>query len=158
MALPAQYFRVGAGAVIVNASGLVFATERKEIPGAWQLPQGGLDPDEEPLHAVYRELYEETRIRKTDLELLGVHPEPLAYELPPQLRNPKTGRGQVQYWFLFRYGGDERLIDIRSGGEANSWRWMPFGHLADVVADFRKPLYAKLFDRFRQYFSTAAVS
>ena len=152
MTLPAQFFRVGAGAIVVNASGLVFATERKETPGAWQLPQGGIDLNEDPLQAAYRELFEETGIRKTDLELLGFHPEPLAYELPHELRNPKTGRGQVQYWFLFRYGGDERLIDVNGGGEADSWQWMPFGRLVEVVADFRKPLYAKLFDYFRPYF------
>jgi putative (di)nucleoside polyphosphate hydrolase len=154
MTLPAQYFRVGAGAVIVNASGLVFATERKEVRGAWQLPQGGLDRDEEPLQALYRELFEETGIRENDLELLESHPEPLAYELPAELRKSKTGRGQVQYWFLFRYQGNEAMIDLKGGGEAHAWQWMPFDRLADVAADFRKPLYAKLYDRFRDYFPT----
>jgi putative (di)nucleoside polyphosphate hydrolase len=151
MTLPAQYFRVGAGAVILNASGLVFSTERKGIPGAWQLPQGGLDHNEEPLQAVYRELFEETSIRKDDLELIEKHPEPLAYELPAELRKAKTGRGQVQYWFLFRYKGDENKIDIKSGGEASSWHWMPFGDLLNSVADFRKPLYAKIYGRFHDY-------
>jgi putative (di)nucleoside polyphosphate hydrolase len=151
MTLPAQYFRVGAGAVILNEAGLVFATERKGVPGAWQLPQGGLDHDEEPLQALYRELFEETGIREADLELLGNHPEPLVYELPPELRKTKTGRGQVQYWFLFRYKGNENTIDISSGGEASSWQWMHFGSLVDTVAGFRKPLYEKLNERFRNY-------
>jgi len=152
MSLPAQYFRVGVGAVIINAAGLVFAFERKEIPGAWQLPQGGLDHNEEPLQAVYRELFEETGIRAKDLELVGYYPEPLAYELPAELRKPKTGRGQVQYWFLFRYRGDETIIDIKSGGEAKSWQWMPFDSLLNTVVDFRKPLYAKLREHFRDNF------
>jgi putative (di)nucleoside polyphosphate hydrolase len=151
MTLPAQYFRVGAGAVILNEVGLVFATERKEVPGAWQLPQGGLDHNEEPLHALYRELFEETGIREADLELLGNLSEPLAYELPPELRKSKTGRGQVQYWFLFRYKGDENTIDISSGGEASSWQWMHFGSLVNTVAGFRKSLYEKLFDRFNDH-------
>jgi putative (di)nucleoside polyphosphate hydrolase len=154
MSLPAQYFRVGAGAVILNASGLVFATERKGISGSWQLPQGGLDDNEEPLQAVYRELLEETGIRKNDLELLGYHPEPLAYELPAEFRKPKTGRGQVQYWFIFRYQGNESTIDVKSRDEADSWQWMTFGSLVDAVADFRKPLYEKLYERFRGYFLT----
>jgi putative (di)nucleoside polyphosphate hydrolase len=152
MTLPAQYFRVGAGAVILNEAGLVFATERKGVPGAWQLPQGGLDHNEEPLQAVYRELFEETGIRETDLELLGNHPGPLAYELPAELRKSKTGRGQVQYWFSFRYKGDENKIDIKSGGEASSWQWMPFSNLLNTVAPFRRPLYEKLNERFREYF------
>ena len=156
MTLPAQYFRVGAGAVIINSAGLVFATERKGIPGAWQLPQGGLDLNEEPLQAVYRELFEETGIRAKDLKLLGCYPEPLAYELPAELRKPKTGRGQVQYWFLFRYLGEETMIDVKSGGEAKTWQWMPFGNLLNTVVHFRKPLYAKLYDRFHDYFKKDA--
>lgn len=152
MSLPAQYFRVGTGAVILNASGLVFATERRGAPGSWQLPQGGLDHNEEPLQAVYRELFEETGIRENDLELLGYHPEPLAYELPAEFRKPKTGRGQVQYWFIFRYQGNESMIDVKSRDEADSWQWMTFGNLVAAVADFRKPLYATLYERFRDYF------
>jgi putative (di)nucleoside polyphosphate hydrolase len=156
MSLPKQYFRVGAGAVIVNATGLVFAVERKAVAGAWQLPQGGLDHNEEPLQAVYRELFEETGIRAADLELLGCYPEPLAYELPAALRKPKTGRGQVQYWFLFYYRGDETTIDIQRGGEAKAWQWMPFGLLTKTVADFRKPIYAKLYEHFHEYFNKDA--
>lgn len=151
MTLPVQYFRVGAGALILNENGLVFATERKEVSGAWQLPQGGLDHNEEPLQAVYRELFEETGIKEDDLELLGSHPEPLAYELPAELRKPKTGRGQVQYWFLFRHKGDENRIDIKSGGEASSWQWMPFSTLVNTVAGFRRPLYEKLCNHFQNY-------
>jgi putative (di)nucleoside polyphosphate hydrolase len=152
MTLPAQYFRAGAGAVILNEAGLVFATERKGIPGSWQLPQGGLDHDEEPLQAIYREILEETGIRENDLELIQYLPEPLVYELPVEIRQSKTGRGQVQYWFLFRYKGDQATIDIRGGGEANSWQWMPFGSLKDIVAAFRRPLYARLYHRFQDYF------
>lgn len=151
MSLPAQYFRVGAGAVILNDAGLVFAFERREVPGAWQLPQGGLDHGEEPLQAIYRELFEETGIRENDLELIQPHPEPLAYELPAEWRKPKTGRGQVQYWFLFRFKGDEATIDIQKGGEAAAWQWMPFVNLKNIVTPFRRPLYAKLYDRFQVY-------
>jgi len=158
MTLPAQYFRVGAGAVILNESGLVFATERKGIPGAWQLPQGGLDHNEEPLQAVYRELFEETGIKKDDLELIEYYPEPLAYELPAELRKSKTGRGQVQYWFLFRHKGDENTIDLKSGVEASSWQWMPFGKLVDTVAEFRKPVYEKLYHRLHGYLLTHSDS
>lgn len=154
MTLPAQYFRAGAGAVILNETGLVFATERKGIPGSWQLPQGGLDHGEEPLQAIYRELFEETGIREADLELIQYLPEPLVYELPVDIRKSKTGRGQVQYWFLFRYKGDQSTIDISGGGEAASWQWMPFSSLKNIVAAFRRPLYARLYDRFQEYFPT----
>ena len=143
---PGQYFRAGAGAVILNDSGLIFAIERKAVPGAWQLPQGGLDANEEPLQAVYRELLEETGIRANDLELVTQYPEPLVYELPPEYRKAKTGRGQVHYWFIFRYKGDEKQIDLSGEAEAATWQWMAFEDLLKLVAPFRKRVYRRLYD------------
>ena len=64
MKSPAQYFRAGVGAAIVNRGGLVLALERADIPGAWQLPQGGLKASESPLQAVFREVKEETGLLK----------------------------------------------------------------------------------------------
>lgn len=151
MKTPVEYFRAGAGAVVINERGLVLALERADIPGAWQLPQGGLDAGEEPLQAALRETEEETGIPVKSLELLDTYPEPLAYELPPAARSPRTGRGQTQYWFLFRYSGSDEVIDALSGGEFRSWTWLPFDGLVETVADFRKPLYRRLAERFRSY-------
>ena len=92
-------------------------------PGAWQLPQGGLDEDEEPLAAARRESTEETGLPAAALELVTTLPDLLAYELPADLRSVKTGRGQVQYWFLFRFAGEDRLIAVGAGKEFRAWRW-----------------------------------
>src|SRR5438874_5948950 len=73
MMCPAQYFRAGVGAVIVNSKGLVLAMERVDIPGAWQLPQGGIERSEEPLRAAFREVAEETGIPESDLELVDAY-------------------------------------------------------------------------------------
>jgi putative (di)nucleoside polyphosphate hydrolase len=70
MNLPAQYFRAGVGAVIVNTRGLILALERADIPNACQLPQGGLEAVEEPLQAAFREVAEETAITESALELV----------------------------------------------------------------------------------------
>ena len=156
MSLPAQYFRAGAGSVIINGAGLVLALERADVPGAWQLPQGGLEADEEPLRAACREVFEETRIPGSDLELLDSFPEPLAYELPASLRSHKTGRGQVQYWFLFRFNGSDAAIDVTSGGEFRSWKWLRFQSLLDSAVDFRKPVYERLAQRFAPYLAPSA--
>jgi putative (di)nucleoside polyphosphate hydrolase len=149
MKLPAQYFRAGAGALIIDAQGLVLALERADKPGAWQLPQGGLDEGEEPLAAALREIGEETGIGRGDLELLDTYPTPLAYELPAAMRSEKTGRGQAQYWFLFRFRGREECIDLSAGGELRAWKWMRFAELLGVTVEFRRPVYATLLDRFR---------
>jgi putative (di)nucleoside polyphosphate hydrolase len=146
---PAQYFRAGAGALIIDAQGRVLALERADKPGAWQLPQGGLDKGEEPLKAVLREIEEETGIAARDLELIDTYPTPLAYELPAALRSEKTGRGQAQYWFLFRFTGREESIDLSAGGELRAWKWLRFAELLEITVEFRRALYAALLERFR---------
>jgi putative (di)nucleoside polyphosphate hydrolase len=154
MNMPEEYFRAGAGAVVINEKGLVLALERADIPGAWQLPQGGLDAGEEPLAAALRETEEETGIPRGEMELLDAYPQPLAYELPPAARSSRNGRGQVQYWFLFRFSGADETIDAISGGEFRAWQWLPFGQLLEGVADFRRPVYRSLAEGFRKHLAT----
>ena len=156
MAKPAQYFRAGAGAMIVNADGHVLAIERADIAGAWQLPQGGLDVDEEPLRAVYREIAEETGIGEDDLALVKACSELLVYELPRRARSKKTGRGQVLYWFLFRFRGNPRQAAIRNR-ESRGWRWMPFRRVINGVTSFRKPMYKRLAQEFGNHLESRRV-
>lgn len=150
---PAQYFRAGVGAVIINGNRLVLALERTDLPGAWQLPQGGIESSEEPLRAAYREIAEETGISESDLKLLDLYPEPLVYELPLSAQSEKTGRGQVQYWFLFRFQGNDNKINTKSGGEFRAWKWIRFIDLLNLVIDFRRRSYQKLANQFSKYMS-----
>ena len=96
--------------------------------------------DEEPLRAAYREIAEETGIEKADLEFVKACPELLVYELPPEARSKKTGRGQVLYWFLFHFRGNPRAGTPTR--ESRGSRWMPFRRVIDGVTSFRKPMYA----------------
>ena len=143
-----QFFRANVGAVIVNDDGEALALERSDVAGAWQLPQGGLDADEEPLDGVLREIHEETGIVREDLALLAEYPEWLSYELPPEMRSRRTGRGQTQRWFLFRFSGDEAAIDPSAGDEFSAWRWMPLARLAQQTVSFRQPVYRRLAAEF----------
>jgi len=148
MRLPEQYYRAGVGAVIFNRRGNILALERADIPGAWQMPQGGLKAAEAPVDAVFREVAEETGIGPHALQLIDTYPEPLVYDLPAGARNTKTGRGQVQYWFLIRFEGQDGSIDVKAGGEFRAWQWIPFQSLLTSVAEFRKPLYQRIAERF----------
>ncbi len=144
MGKKSQFFRANAGAVICNGQGLILALERSDVPGAWQLPQGGMDKGEAPGETVMREVEEETGLSADVLTALGAHPELLAYELPEAMRTGKTGRGQVQYWFYF-------VTDVskpRLGKEFGNYEWLPFADLVERVVEFRKPLYRKLADHF----------
>jgi len=148
----AQTFRAGVGAIILNKSGKVLGLERKDIPGAWQLPQGGLE-DESPIVAVRREVREETGIEPGDLELLSTESRLLAYELPLEARSQKTGRGQVQYWFLFRFTGLEEGITLGDKKEFKDWKWMSMDELVANVVSFKLPVYQELARDFKSYFS-----
>lgn len=139
-----QWFRAGVGAVITNDRGEVLAFERKDVSGAWQLPQGGLDADEEPLGGIYREVEEETGIGKEHLTLLSATPRLLAYELPPEYRSHKTGRGQVQYWYIFRLAADEDVIGLGDNKEFKAWQWMSMTQLAATTVAFRQTVYQDL--------------
>ncbi len=135
-----QFFRANAGAVICNGQGLILSLERSDVPGAWQLPQGGMHKGEAPLETVMREIEEETGLAAAALTCLGEHPELLVYELPEDKRTPKTGRGQVQYWFYFLTDALEPCL----GKEFRAYEWLSFAALVERVVAFRQPLYHKL--------------
>jgi putative (di)nucleoside polyphosphate hydrolase len=151
MSPAAVFFRAGVGAAILDARKRVLACERFSIPGAWQLPQGGMKEGEAPIDTVWREIREETGIRRRYLELLHRCPEPLAYALPPEYRTRKTGMGQVQYWFLFRLKAGDEVIDLGVDGEFRAWRWMTFHDLIEAAVAFRRPLYRRLAECFRDH-------
>ena len=149
--IPPQTFRANVGAVIINADGLVLAFERKKIPGTWQFPQGGLDEGEEPSEAVKREVLEETGIDESHLEPLGTVPRWLAYELPEEMRSQKTGRGQVQKWFLFRFTGTDDEITMGDGKEFKAWQWITMQELLPKVVSFKQQIYQELGEYFKKY-------
>lgn len=151
MAKPSQYFRAAVGAVIVNADGHVLAIERADIAGVWQLPQGGLDAAEEPLRAAYREIAEETGIPETDLRFVKACTELLVYELPSDARRQKTGRGQVLYWFLFTYLGSHTRVKTTRNHESRGWRWMRLRRIITRTVRFRRPMYKRLEQEFKDY-------
>ena len=140
----AQTFRAGVGAIIINKSGKVLGLERRDIPGSWQLPQGGLEVGEAPLEAVKREIFEETGIKESKLILLSSEPRLLAYELPKEYRSLKTGRGQVQNWFLFRYVGLDEEVTLGDKKEFSDWKWLAMNDLVAIVVPFKRSVYKEL--------------
>lgn len=153
MTQPAQYFRAGTGAVIVNRHGEVLVCQRRDVPGAWQFPQGGLEAGEEPFDAVLREVLEETGVSQGALELVDRAHEPLVYELPGETRSAKTGRGQVQYWFLFRMHRHESLVELPADSEFTAFKWVPFDEARRDVVWFKRPVYHQLRNQFARALS-----
>lgn len=147
-----QFFRANVGALVVDDEGQVLALERSDVPGAWQLPQGGLDEGEDPEDGVLREMEEAIGLGPDLLRILDEHPRWLAYELPPEHRSARHGRGQVQKWYLVRFLGDDRDIDLnpRDVDEPEFGRhaWMRMDELADSAWRVRQPVYRELARHF----------
>jgi len=140
---PDRFFRAGVGAVIANDRGDVLACERRDIAGAWQFPQGGLKDGEGALDAVRREIQEETGIGGDALRLVAECPDLLVYELPRDAWSRKTGRGQVQRWFMFACHGLSVVVPPAES-EFVACAWRPFADVERHVPDFRKPVYRQL--------------
>jgi putative (di)nucleoside polyphosphate hydrolase len=144
----ATKYRLNAGLVVINAHGKVFTAERAGKPGAWQMPQGGIDDGENPLDAALREFYEETAIPATDLKLVKELDGWISYDLPNDLlkgsRLEQMGLvGQSQKWFLFTYTGDDSTIDLTKANdhEFDNWAWRTPSDIIDLTIAFRQPVY-----------------
>lgn len=146
-------FRAGVGAVIINGAGEILVFQRSDNDRVWQLPQGGLKTAEEPLQGVLREIREETGIEAGQLRLLGEHPDWLAYEFPPKIRETKTFIGQVHKWFLFKFTGAESDIDLEAAEDAEfqAWQWMNGAELLEKTLSFKTAVYRKLLVEFSDH-------
>ena len=146
--MPSMQFRAGVVAVVTNSAGQVMAFERSDVPGAWQLPQGGINVAEDITAAAWRELFEETGLGPDQVELVGEYPEWTAYEWPAELRAAGKGRGghrlgQAQRWFFFRVV-DDAVEPTPDGIEFSTWRWVDRDWLIAQVVEFRRPSYHKV--------------
>ncbi len=150
---PDEYFRAGAGAVVLHPTEpKVLVLKRVKQPDHWQLPQGGLEPGEEPEAAARRELAEETGLRAPDVEFLDSLPGWLAYELPPEARSAKTGRGQAHRWFIFRLKNED-AVNLRATRlpEFSEWKWSNVNSIVDEAVNFRRPVYRELQRHLRHF-------
>ena len=136
-----------------NAAGQVFAAERIDTPGAWQMPQGGLDKGEKPWPAALRELKEEIGTAKADML---AETDWLRYELPLDLVGHVWHgkyRGQEQKWFAARFTGVDRDIDLAADKhpEFRAWRWAALAELPELIVPFKRPLYVSIVTAFAEF-------
>ena len=147
-------YRMGAGVVLINPDGLIFAGQRIDNPGpAWQMPQGGIDKGETPREAALRELTEETGVMPELVEVMAETPDWITYELPPEILGKiwkgKYG-GQKQKWFALRFlGGDDSVQIQTEHPEFDRWQWMRASDLVEHIVPFKRALYVQVFKDFR---------
>jgi len=140
-------YRPNVGIVLMQPDGRVFWARRVRRDG-WQFPQGGMNSDETPIEAMYRELREETGLLPAHVDVLGVTPGWLRYRLPPRAirRNDRlVCIGQKQVWFLLRFTGAESdlRLDLTVKPEFDHWRWVDFWYPLQHVVNFKRGVYTR---------------
>jgi putative (di)nucleoside polyphosphate hydrolase len=156
-------YRPCVGIMVLNPGGRVFVGKRSNGPEhvdathAWQMPQGGVDPGEDPWPAALRELYEETNVRS--VEKLGEIKEWLSYDIPREIVGEAWKgkyRGQTQKWFAVRFTGDESEIDIARPADTHqqefmAWRWERMEKLPSLIIPFKRKVYERVVEEFARF-------
>ena len=140
--------RTGVGIVLLNNENKIFVGKRidSEEGDYWQLPQGGVNENENFLDAAKRELEEETSVKT--VRVIKELDNWLIYDLPENLLgkiwNGKY-RGQKQKWFIMKFLGKTKEINVKTKDpEFLDWKWIEFLDLPKVAIDFKVNIYKKL--------------
>jgi putative (di)nucleoside polyphosphate hydrolase len=150
-------YRRGVGVMLVNGGGKVFVAARIDNRAeAWQMPQGGLDEDEEAWEGALRELEEETGIGPHLVAQIACSPQLHYYRLPDELIGKvwkgSQWIGQKQAWFLCRFLGTDADINLETEvPEFRDWRWVERERLPELIVPFKRDLYREILDAFAEY-------
>ena len=146
-------YRKCVGMMIFNKEKKILVGRRIDHPsGFWQMPQGGIDEDENPEEAVWREMLEE--IGTNQAELIRVSKQWLTYDIP--LESFKTlpwGHkyiGQTQKWFAFKFIGEDSKINVGTENpEFSEWKWTKIDSIVDNIVPFKRDVYSKILEEFK---------
>ena len=152
-------YRPASGVMLINDRRLVWVGQRIDSTlEAWQMPQGGLDPGEDPYACGLRELYEETNIRS--VAHVATIDDWLRYDIPREIVGQAWKgkyRGQTQKWFALRFTGDDSEIDVAHPGgghhepEFVAWRWEPMQNVPNLVVPFKRKTYERVVKEFAEF-------
>ena len=149
-------YRRCVGMMILNNNKEILVGKRIDHPsGFWQMPQGGIDENEDPEEAVWREMMEEIGTNKA--ALVKVSKQWLNYKIPEEtLKTLPWGKkyiGQTQKWFAFKFLGKNK--DINTGTENpefSDWKWAKIDSIVDNIVPFKRNVYSIILKEFKELF------
>tara|TARA_A100001015_G_C15016982_1_gene726013 strand:+ start:212 stop:718 length:507 start_codon:yes stop_codon:yes gene_type:complete len=149
-------YRSGVGVVLVNEEKKIFVGKRIDNHSdAWQMPQGGIDNNEDEDVAVFRELQEETGVKKKNAKIITKSKGYFYYNLPYKLQKKFWGGkylGQKQRWYLIKFLGQDCDIDVNTADpEFSNWQWFSADDVLSHIVPFKKELYQEVLTEFREH-------
>ncbi len=147
-------FRPNVGIIVADGEGRLLWAKRIG-QNAWQFPQGGIDPGENPRDAMYRELHEEIGLENSDVSILAQTRGWLRYRLPKRyVRRDESPKciGQKQKWFLLRLNSNTDRIRFDRGKkpEFDGWQWVNYWYPINQVVDFKRDVYRRALKELAQ--------
>ena len=149
-------YRKCVGMMILNDLNQILVGRRIDHPsGYWQMPQGGIDQNENPKEAVWREMMEEIGTNK--VELIHISNQWLKYNIPKEtlITLPWGNKfiGQIQKWFVFRFKGNNNDINVGTENpEFSEWKWISYKLLVENIVPFKRDIYSKIITEFEDLF------
>tara|TARA_Y100000031_G_scaffold134461_1_gene156977 strand:+ start:172 stop:633 length:462 start_codon:yes stop_codon:yes gene_type:complete len=149
-------YRKCVGMMILNTHKEILVGRRLDHPsGYWQMPQGGIDDNENPKEAVWREMLEEIGTNKA--ELIKISNQWINYDIPSEtLKTLPWGDiyiGQTQKWFAFLFLGEDNDINVGTDNpEFSEWKWTRMDSIVDSIVPFKRDVYAKILEEFKDIF------
>ena len=154
--MTAKYRRC-VGMMILNKDNKILVGKRLDHPsGHWQMPQGGIDENENPEEAVWREMKEE--IGTNNAEMIKISEQWISYKIPLETLNTlpwgNVYVGQTQKWFAFKFRGDDNEIDVGTDNpEFSEWKWSHHNLLVENIVPFKRIVYEKILIEFKNLFN-----
>ncbi len=135
-------YRRNVAIVVINEQGKLLACERSDLPGVWQLPQGGVEEGESEEKACGRELKEEVGIER--FELIGCLPEKICYDFPEKHPQWREYVGQEQSYFLVRVNGSPVIkLNCQEKAEFRASEWLSVEEFLSRLSGFKTAAYTK---------------
>jgi putative (di)nucleoside polyphosphate hydrolase len=152
-----MHYRPGVGVMLVDKRKQVWVGERINSPNAWQMPQGGIDSNEDPRSTAFRELYEETGIQQDQVTIIAESINWLTFMWPDDLQKKLWDGlyiGQRLKWFLMRLDTDHDATDLKvPHPEFSAHKWVDVTELLPVIVDFKRDMYRQVTTEFAWYFN-----